>query len=154
PAMTIDQFTNVLVTVTLIEMMIATGLGVTIGDLVSVARDWRLIGRAILANYVAVPAATVGLLFLYHANPMVAAGFFILAVCPGPPSAPPFTAVARGNAPVAVGLMAILAGSPALLAPPLLALLLPLFADDESLTVDAGKILVTLLVTQLVPLAV
>src|SRR5262245_20252175 len=145
--MTLEQVTNALVTVTLIEMMIATGLGVTLGDLGSVARDLRLIGRAVLANYVLVPAATVALLFLYDANPMVAAGFLILAVCPGAPFGPPFTSVAKGNVTVAVGLMVLLAGSSALLAPLLLALLLPLFGD-EPITVDAGKILVTLLITQ------
>ena len=85
---------------------------------------------------------------------MVAVGFLILAVCPGAPFGPPFAAVAKGNVTVAVGLMVVLAGSSALLAPLLLAALLPLFAGDEPLTVDAGKILVTLLVTQLVPLAV
>ncbi len=152
--MTIEQITNVLVTVTLIEMMVATGLGVTIRDLVAVARDWRLVGRAMIANYVLVPAATVGLLFLFKAKPMVAAGFLILAFCPGAPFGPPFTAVAKGNVPVAAGLMLILAASSALLAPLLLAAHLPLFAGEEELVMDEGKILITLLVTQLVPLGV
>lgn len=44
--MTIDQITNLLVTVTLIEMMITIGLGVTISELLSVARNWRLLAKA------------------------------------------------------------------------------------------------------------
>ena len=100
--MTLDQLTNVLVTVTLIEMMAAIGLGVALGDLVGVVRNWRLVAGAAVANYVLVPAATVGLLLLFGPHPMVAAGFVVLAVCPGAPYGPPFTAVAKGNVPAAV----------------------------------------------------
>ena len=63
--MTIDKLINFLVTITLIEMMVAIGLGVTFADLVAVARNWRLVARAALANYVCVPVATVGLLLLF-----------------------------------------------------------------------------------------
>jgi BASS family bile acid:Na+ symporter len=152
--MSVHQLTNVLVTVTLIEMMAATGLDVTFGDLAHVARDWRLVVRAALANYVLVPAATVGLLFLFGAQPMVAVGFLVLAVCPGAPYGPPFTAIAKGNVAVAVGLMALLAASSAVLAPVLLYLLLPLVAGDEPLQVGATAVLGTLLLTQLLPLCV
>src|SRR5262249_40838296 len=107
-----------------------------------------------LANYVCVPAVTVGLLLLFDPHPLVVAGFLILAVCPGAPYGPPFTAIARGNVASAVGLMVILAGSSAVLAPVLLYFLLSLASGTESLTVDATKIAVTLLATQLVPLCV
>jgi ACR3 family arsenite efflux pump ArsB len=70
--MTMDQITNVLVTVTLIEMMITIGLGVNISDLMSVARDRKLLAKALFANYICVPAATIGLLVLFRAQPMVA----------------------------------------------------------------------------------
>lgn len=40
--MTIDQITNLVVTVTLIEMMITIGMGVNISDLLVVARNWRI----------------------------------------------------------------------------------------------------------------
>src|SRR5262249_17015554 len=129
--MTVDQLINVLVTVTLIEMMAAIGLGVTFGDLAGVARNGRLVGGAALANYVCVPAATVGLLLLFDPHPMVAAGFLILAVSPGAPYGPPLTALARGNVAIAIGLMVILAGSSAVLAPILLHYLLPLVSGNE-----------------------
>ena len=103
--MTMDQLINVLVTITLIEMMVAAGLGVTFADLAGIARNWHLVGRAALANYVCVPAATVGLLLLFDPHPMVAAGFLILAVCPGAPYGPPFTAIAQGNVTVGVPLV-------------------------------------------------
>lgn len=152
--MTTDQLINVLVTITLIEMMAAIGLRVTFADLSGVARNWRLVTRAALANYVFVPAATMGLLLLFEPHPLVATGFLILAVCPGAPYGPPLTAIARGNVAVAVGLMGILAGSSALGAPILLYYLLPLVAGNDATTIDATRIVGTLLVTQLVPLSV
>src|SRR4051794_22477588 len=103
--MTTDRLINLLVTITLVEMMVAIGLNVTFADLAGVVRNRRLLLRAGLANYVGVPAATVGLLFLFDPHPMVAAGFLILAVCPGAPYGPPVTAIAKGNVAVAVGLM-------------------------------------------------
>jgi BASS family bile acid:Na+ symporter len=150
--MPIDRVINVLVMVTLIEMMATIGLGVTFSEVIGVARNWRLVARAVLANYVCVPAVVVGLLMLFGAAPLVAAGFLIVAVCPGAPYGPPFTALARGNVPLSVGLMVILAGSSAFVAPVLLMLLLPLMAGDQPLRVDAVKIVSTLLVTQLLPL--
>jgi BASS family bile acid:Na+ symporter len=152
--MTVDQLTNVLVTVTLVEMMAAIGLGVSFAELTRVARDWRLVVGAALANYVCVPAVTVGLLLWLAPDPMVAVGFLILAVCPGAPYGPPFTVIARGNLAVAVGLMVLLAGSSALLAPVLLRLLLPLVSGGEPVAVDAASIAGILLLTQLVPLGV
>jgi bile acid:Na+ symporter, BASS family len=151
--MSIHQVTNLLVTITLVEMMATIGLGVTMADLRAVARNGRLIVYAALANYVCVPAATVGLLLAFQAQPLTAAGFLILAVCPGAPYGPPLTAIAKGNVPAAVGLMALLAVSSAVVAPLLLSALLPLMAGDERLGVDAAAMVVTLLVTQLLPLS-
>src|SRR5262249_31279849 len=138
--MTIHQLINVLVTITLIEMMAGIGLGVSLDELTAVARNWKLIARAALANYACVPAVTVGLLLLFGPHPLVATGFLILAVCPGAPYGPPLTAVAKGNVAVAVGLMVVLAGSSAILAPILLYCLLPVVAGDEPLKVDATRI--------------
>jgi BASS family bile acid:Na+ symporter len=158
----LNQLTNILASITLFEMMVAIGLGVSFGDVLRVATDWRLVSKAALASYVCVPAAAVGLLILFQAQPYAAAGFLIAAVCPGAPYGPPFTGMAKGNVVISVGLMVILAGSSALAAPLLLQLLLPfvlqflpaLPQDDASLAIDAGKIVMTLLMAQFVPLCV
>lgn len=153
--MTIEQVSNILVTLMLIQMMLATGLGVTIADLLLVARNWMLLAKALLANYVIVPLITIGLLLLFRpADPMVSAGFLILAACPGAPFGPPCVRIAQGNVTVAVGLMAILAATSAILAPLLLFLLLPLLPANRPLQVDAVKIIGALLITHLVPLCV
>jgi BASS family bile acid:Na+ symporter len=150
----LNRLINVLASVTLFEMMVTIGLGVTFAEMACVAKDWRLVGRAALANYVCFPAVAVGLLLAFRADPLVAAGFLIAAVCPGAPYGPPFTALARGNVVVAVGLMVLLAGSSAILAPLLLGVLLPRVSGDTAVRIDAGDMVGTLLVAQFLPLCI
>ncbi len=152
--MPVDQLINLLVVATLVVMMVAAGSGVKVADLRGVATNWGLLTRAAVANYLCVPLATVVLLHLFHARPLVRVGFLILAVCPGAPFGPPLTGVARGDVPAAVGLMVVLAGSSAVAAPLLLGLLLPLASDDPALAVDSGRLVGMLLATQLAPLAI
>ena len=152
--MTIDLFLNLLATVTLFEMMVSIGLGVTVAEIAAVAKDRRLALRAGLANYLVVPAAAVALLLLFDAAPLVAAGFLIAAVCPGAPYGPPFTGMAKGNVALAVGLMTILAASSAVLTPVLLRLLLPLVSGGNPIQIDVVKMIATLLGDQLLPLGI
>src|SRR5438552_1317044 len=133
-------------------MMVTIGLGVTLSDVLRVARSWSLVARAVFANYILVPASAVVLLLLFRANPLVAAGFLVAAACPGAPYGPPLTAMAKGNVPVSVGLMIILAGTSAIFAPLLLSLLLPLVAGDTPLKISVVKMVSTLLGAQLLPL--
>jgi predicted Na+-dependent transporter len=63
----------------------------------------------LLANYVLVRVITLGLLYLFQANPMASVGFFVLAGSPCAPIGPPATTIAGGNVPLAIGMMVILA---------------------------------------------
>ena len=150
--MSLDQVISLLVAVTLIEMMFATGLGVRLAEIIHAARNGWLLFRSGLANYVLVPAAAVVLLHLVDAEPMVAVGILILAVCPGAPYAPPLTALARGATATSVGLMVVLASVSVLLAPLLLSLLLPFTTGRADLHVDPLGMFALIAVTQLLPL--
>jgi BASS family bile acid:Na+ symporter len=148
----IDRIISILAALTLTAMMVATGLTVRRTDLRATFVNRRLVTRVALANYVAVPAITVALLAWLRIDPGVAAGFLVLAVCPGAPFGPAVAAVARGDVASATGLMVVLAGSSALLAPLLLPRLLPLGGGMEGVRIDAMAVAGTLLVTQLLPL--
>lgn len=152
--MSLDRLTNILVTITLIEMMVLIGLRVPFSELVDTVRDWRLVARAAVANYLCVPVLALALLILFGATPMAATGFLILAVCPGAPYGPPFAGIARANVSAAVGLMAILAGSSAIVSPVLLNVLLPIVSRGEGARIDLIAMLGALLITQLLPLLV
>jgi bile acid:Na+ symporter, BASS family len=150
--MSIDRLINLFVTITLIAMMVAVGLRVTFAEIIETARNWQFVVRAAVANYVLVPAVAIILLLLFQAGPMVAAGFLVLAVCPGAPFGPPFARIANADVPAAVGLMVILAGSSAVLSPVLLAVLLPWLSGGEAAQVGPLGLVGTLLITQLLPL--
>jgi bile acid:Na+ symporter, BASS family len=150
--MSLDRLINILVTITLIEMMILIGLQATFAELAQTFRNWRLVARAATANYLVVPAVAVALLVLFGASPMVAAGFLVLAVCPGAPFGPPVAAIARANVPMAVGLMVILAGSSAIVSPMLLQALLPWVSGGDAPHIDLIAMVGALLTTQLLPL--
>jgi BASS family bile acid:Na+ symporter len=149
-----EHLIKILASVTLFELMVTIGLGIRLSETIAVVRDWRLLSQAAFANYVCVPATAVSLLLMFHAQPLIAAGFLIAAVCPGAPYGPPFTAMAKGNATLAVGLMVVLAGSSAVIAPVLLKILLPLVAKNESLSVDLMMMVGTLGLTQFLPLCI
>lgn len=55
---TAAEFTKILISITLIEMMVAIGLGVSVAELAAVARSWRLVAKAALANYLCAPVVT------------------------------------------------------------------------------------------------
>src|SRR3954453_1428574 len=126
--------------------MLSMGLQVTVGAVAASARSPGRVALGLAANFVLVPAVTVGLLHLFRPDPLVAVGFLILAVCPGAPVAPPATAIARGDVPWAVGLMVILGGLSAILSPVLLGALVARVAPDSGLAVDYLAIVRTLLV--------
>jgi BASS family bile acid:Na+ symporter len=150
--MSLDRLINLLVTITLIEMMVLIGLRVTFAELIEIGRSFRLVTRAAVANYLLVPTLAVVLLILFEADPMVAAGFLVLAACPGAPFGPPFAGIARANMPEAVGLMVILAGSSAIVSPLLLTALLPWLAGGAAARIDLVGMVGALLITQLLPL--
>ena len=149
--MSLDRLINLLVTIAVVELMVLTGLKVTFAEIARSAGDWWLLARAALANYLLVPALAIVLLLLFDAAPMVAAGFLVLAVCPGAPFGPLFAGIARADVPQAVGLMVILAGSSAIVSPLLLLLLARLFGP-EALRIDPVGMVGALLIAQLLPL--
>jgi BASS family bile acid:Na+ symporter len=150
--MSLDRLINLLVTITLIELMVTVGLRVTFAEIARTLADWQLVARAAVANYLLVPALAVALLVAFGAAPIVAAGFLVLAVCPGAPFGPPFAGIARANVPEAVGLMVLLAGSSAVVSPLLLNALLPWLGGGTAARIDVLAMVGALLLTQLLPL--
>ncbi len=138
----------------LIAVMLSMGLKVKFADIVTSASNVRLVVMGLLANYVLMPAVTIGLLYLFDPHPMVSVGFLILAACPGAPVGPPFVAVAKGDVPFAIGQMVVLAGLSAVLSPLLLSVLLGRFLPASHLDIDYFGIVRSLLVGQMLPLAI
>jgi BASS family bile acid:Na+ symporter len=138
----------------LVTIMLAMGLQVKFQAVTGSVRPAHRVALGMLANYVLVPAVTVLLLYLFGAQPLVSAGFLILAVCPGAPFGPLATTIARGNVAWSISAMVILAGFSAVLSPALLGILLAWITPGSNLSIDYLAIARTLLLAQLLPLAV
>ena len=121
--MDLATLTQSMTFVALIVTMLATGLGVRWTEVLAAAKQVRFVLLALSANFLFVPAATAGLLWWFHPEPMIAAGFLILA------------------------------GLSAILSPILLATLLGFFCSQSELQVHYLAIVQTLIATQLLPLA-
>jgi BASS family bile acid:Na+ symporter len=145
---------NFLTLVGLIAIMLSMGLKVTFAEVTASARQPQRVVLGLAANFVLVPAVTIGLLYLFNPHPLISVGFLILAVCPGAPAGPPFATIARGDVPHAIGQMVILAGLSALLSPLLLGVALTRLLPESDLRIDYLAIVRTLLVAQILPLVV
>lgn len=150
--MSLADFANFMTVVGLMAMMLSMGLKVTFAEVLNATRQPRLIVLSLVANFLLVPAVTLGLLYLFDANPMVSVGFLILAICPGAPVGPPIAAIAKGDVPSSIGQMVILSGLSALLSPALLSLLMAQLLPVNDLHIDYLAIVRTLLVAQILPL--
>jgi BASS family bile acid:Na+ symporter len=146
------QLINALVTITLVEMMVAIGLAVSLDDVIAAARDGRRVVRIVTANYLVVPAVTLLLVEWLVDSESLAVGLFILAVFPGSSYGPPFTAFARADVPLSVGMMVLLAASSAIVGPVLLRQLLQLTSVNTSRTFDFLPVIGFLGLLQLLPL--
>jgi BASS family bile acid:Na+ symporter len=152
--MSSDQFINLITVVTLFEMTVAMGLELKFSEVGDVARDWKLILRAELANFVLQPLATFLVLLIVQPTPMAAVGMILLAACPAAHYAMPFTKLARGSLAAAAGLLVVLAASTVVFAPFVLGILLPRFSTGAPVHVPASHVITTLGLIVLLPLAI
>lgn len=137
----------------LVVLMLSIGMQVTIEQVLASLGRHRQVALGIVANFVLVPLATVMLLAWFQPSPLVSAGFLILAVCPGAPMGPAFTAAANGDVALATGLMFVLAGLSAVVAPLSLMVALPWLLPPGELSFDYLALVKMLVVTQALPLA-
>ena len=141
-------------TASLVTIMLSIGLSVKFEQVVQSAKNVWPVVLGLIANFLIVPLVTVALLTAFQADPLVSAGFLILAVCPGAPLGPAFAGIAKGDVSLATGMMVVLAGLSVVLSPLLLGVLLRWVAPESDLHIDFLAILLTLLLTQMLPLAV
>ena len=69
----------------ILAMLLATGLSLTVPQIIEPLRNWRLVIRSLIANLVIVPILVLGLLHFIPVSEPIKIGFTILAVAAGPP---------------------------------------------------------------------
>lgn len=146
------SFVNGALSISVMLLLFGVGLNTPFLNVLAVARQYRLVLRGLLANFVLVPVLFTFALKGVSLGPDVVIGLLVLAAVPIAPLAPPFVGMAKGDVAYAVGLMVIAAVLGLFLTPLILALALP--ASEAGLHIDVVRILQTLLVVQLIPLGV
>jgi BASS family bile acid:Na+ symporter len=130
-----------------LSSMLAMGLGLTIGEIVTPLRNVRLVVLSLLANFILAPAIAIGLGTVLRLEEPFSIGLLLLGCAAGAPFLPKLAQLAKGNLAFAVGLMVLLMVITVGYLPLVLPLLLP------GVSVNPAKIARSLFLLMLLPLA-
>src|SRR5213594_1531812 len=130
-----------------LSSMLAMGLNLTVGQIITPLRNVRLVTLSLLVNFVLMPLAATGLATLLRLDEPLGIGLLLLGSAAGAPFLPKLAQIARGNLAFAVGLMVLLMVITVGYLPLVLPLLLP------GVSVNPAKIARSLFLLMLLPLA-
>jgi len=130
-----------------LSSMLAMGLNLTVGQIITPLRDVRLVTLSLLVNFVLMPLAATGLATLLRLDEPLGIGLLLLGSAAGAPFLPKLAQIARGNLAFAVGLMVLLMVITVGYLPLVLPLLLP------GVSVNPAKVARSLFLLMLLPLA-
>jgi BASS family bile acid:Na+ symporter len=129
-----------------VSSMLAVGLSLTVGQIVAPLRNRKLVLLALLANFVLMPLAALGIARLLRLDQPLGIALLLLGAAAGAPFLPKLAGIAKGNLAFAVGLMVLLM----VLTVAYMPLVLPLLL--EGVSVDPMKIARSLVLLMLLPL--
>ena len=130
-----------------LSSMLAMGLNLTVGQIITPLRNVRLVTLSLLVNFVLMPLAAIGLATLLRLDEPLGVGLLLLGSAAGAPFLPKLAQIARGNLAFAVGMMVLLMVITVGYLPLVLPLLLP------GVSVNPAKIARSLFLLMLLPLA-
>jgi BASS family bile acid:Na+ symporter len=130
-----------------LSSMLATGLGLTVSEIITPLRNARLLVLSLLANFVVMPLAALALAALLRLDQPLGVGLLLLGTAAGAPFLPKLAQIAEGNLAFAVGLMVLLMVVTVGYLPLVLPVLLP------GVAVNPAKIARSLFLLMLLPLA-
>jgi len=137
---------KVSVLIFVVSSMLAMGLGLSFGQIVTPLRDIRLVSLAILMNFVLMPLTTILLWKLLQLDEPLGIGLLLLGTAAGAPFLPKLAEVAKGDLAYAVGIMVLLMVVTVCYLP----LVLPVLLTGVS--VNPAKIATSLVILMLIPL--
>ncbi len=144
------EIVKYLLMVSVMFLMLGVGLRTPFRQVIDVAKQFPLVMRGVLANFLVVPLLFYFALEFLPFRPDVVIGLLIMAAVPIAPMVPPFVGMAKGDVPYSVGLMTIVALLCVPLTPLILSLCLP--KSEAGLELDTLAIIQTLLTAQLIPI--
>jgi BASS family bile acid:Na+ symporter len=127
--------------------MLAMGLNLTVGQIITPLRNVRLVTLSLLVNFLLMPFVAVGLATLLRLDEPLGVGLLLLGSAAGAPFLPKLAQIAKADLAFAVGLMVLLMVITVGYLPLVLPLLLP------GVSVNPAKIARSLFLLMLLPLA-
>lgn len=131
-------------------LMLGVGMGISCSRLVDAFKQFGIIIKGILANFLIVPLLVYFLLLILPLPSDVKIGIMLMAAAPVAPMAPAFIAGANGDVAYGVGLMVAVAILSVVLTPLILGLALP--RSENGIELNKMQIVQTLVVVQLMPI--
>jgi BASS family bile acid:Na+ symporter len=147
-AVVLESLATLSVLVFVVTSMLAMGLNLTVGQILGPLRDLRLVGKALVANFVVVPLIAYAILLVVPLTDAQSIGLILLATAAGAPFLPKLVEMAKADVAFGVGLMVLLMVVTVAYVPIVLPFLLP------GVQVDPLEIASSLVVLMLVPLAI
>ena len=148
--MTLEAFFSAIAAITgltfVVASMLAMGLSLTMAQILQPLKNTRLVILALLGNFVLVPLLAYGITLLVPLDQSLQSGLIVLSTVAGAPFLVKEVQAAKGNLPLAVGLMFLLMIVTIIYVPIALPLLLP------GAEVNPWDIAKSLIVTMLLPL--
>jgi len=148
--MTLEAFFSAIAAITgltfVVASMLAMGLSLTMAQILQPLKNTRLVILALLGNFVLVPLLAYGITLLIPLDQSLQSGLIVLSTVAGAPFLVKEVQAAKGNLPLAVGLMFLLMIVTIIYVPIALPLLLP------GAEVNPWDIAKSLIVTMLLPL--
>jgi len=147
----IPEYINLLSYLFVVLYMFSVPLETTRGEIVAHLKDFNLMGRALLANFVVIPILGIIIAQFFDLPPDFRTGFLLLAMAPGGLLALQFARVSKGNRVFAVALLLVFCLL-AILITPLFVYLF--FSKEGSGRLPFGWLTMMLLLLIVVPLVV
>ena len=148
--MTLNEFLSAISAIVgltfVVGSMLATGLSLTVAQILQPLKNGRLVILALLANFVLVPLLAYGIILVIPLDQSLQIGLIVLATTAGAPFLVKEVAAAKGNLSLSVGLMFLLMIVTIFYVPIVLPLLLP------GIEVNPWDIAKSLIVTMLLPI--
>jgi len=139
---------NASVVVFVVSSTLSVGLGLTVPQILAPLRNGRLVGLALLANFVLAPVVAIGLARALSLDEPLAVGLLLVGIAGGAPFLLKLADLSRSNMPFAVGLMVVLMVVTVGYVPIVLPRLL------ENVAVNPAAIARSLILLMLIPLAI
>ncbi len=146
------MFIEYTVMVSVILLMFGVGMGISFGQLVDTFKQFGIVLKGVLANFLIVPLLIYFTLLILPLPGDIKIGIMLMAAAPVAPMAPAFVSGARGDVAYAVGLMVTVAILSVIFTPLILGLALP--QSNGGIELDKLQIVQTLVIVQLMPIGI